>query len=132
MSAKIPLPLTLLLDQGIPADAASLLRGLGYPCWHVSELGMQKAQDENILALALERSAVVITLDADFHALVAVRGLRRPSVVRLRRQGCRAETVVEILNGVLFRYGPQLEEGCLVSIREHRTTFHRLPVGHED
>lgn len=85
----------LLLDQGIPADAALTSRQLGYECRHVSELAMQKAEDEEILSLAREQGSVVITLDADFHALIAVRGLTTPSVVRLRRQGCRAETVVK-------------------------------------
>jgi hypothetical protein len=32
--------LNLLLDQGIPTDAAPLLRALGYGCNHVAELGM--------------------------------------------------------------------------------------------
>jgi predicted nuclease of predicted toxin-antitoxin system len=65
----------LLLDQGLPADAAGLFRELGYDCRHVSELGLQKASDEQILVLAAEQRRVVITLDSDFHALLAVRGL---------------------------------------------------------
>ena len=56
--------LKLLLDQGIPADAVPLFRSLGYQCRHVSEFGMQKAEDEDILAVAMEQDAVVITLDA--------------------------------------------------------------------
>jgi predicted nuclease of predicted toxin-antitoxin system len=68
--------LQLILDQGVPADATQGFRNLGYSCWHVAELGMHKAEDEEILALAAERNAVVITLDADFHALAAIRGLR--------------------------------------------------------
>ena len=78
---------------------------------------MQTAEDEDILALAVERGAVVITLDADFHALVAVRRLRGPSVVRLRREGCRANAVVEILNDTLANYRHRLAEGCLVSVK---------------
>jgi predicted nuclease of predicted toxin-antitoxin system len=74
---------------------------------------------------------VVITLDADFHALVAVRGLSSPSVVRLRLEGCRAEAVVEILQPVLDRYRADLENGTLISVKEHRVTCHRLPVGKE-
>ncbi len=68
-----------------------MLRQTGYHCRHVSELGMQAAEDEEILDLAGVQSSVIITLDADFHSLVAVRGLTAPSVIRLRREGCRAE-----------------------------------------
>jgi len=122
-------PLSLLLDQGMPADAASLFRQLGHQCLHVSELGMQTAEDEDILAVASDRGCVVITLDADFHALVAVRGLSAPSVIRLRREGCRAEGVVAILGPILERYGKDLEMGTLISVKERRVTRHLLPVG---
>jgi predicted nuclease of predicted toxin-antitoxin system len=35
---------------------------------------MQRAADEEILAFAANRGYVMITLDADFHTLIAVRG----------------------------------------------------------
>jgi len=40
----------LLLDQGIPADAALLFREWGCDCQHIPELGMHKAEDKEILA----------------------------------------------------------------------------------
>jgi predicted nuclease of predicted toxin-antitoxin system len=62
---------------------------------------MEMAKDEEILALAIGTGSLAISLDADFHALVAVRGWRKPSVIRLRR------------------------EGCVVSIKEFKTTIER-------
>ena len=129
MSDSQPAPLKLLLDQGIPADAAILLRERGYDCLHVSELGMQQAQDESILSYAHGNGFVVITLDADFHSLIAVRGMRGPSVVRLRREGCRAQMVVTLLERVLRDLREDLVRGALVSVKERKTTSHRLPVG---
>ncbi len=70
--------LKLVLDRGIPTGVASPFRQLGYECLHVSEEGMQQAEDEDILAFARERDSIAITLDADFHALVAVRHLVGP------------------------------------------------------
>ena len=54
---------------------------------------MQRASDEEILIVAAEQRRVVITLDSDFHALLAVRGLSRPSTIkaapgRLQGRGC--------------------------------------------
>jgi len=119
----------LLLDQGMPADASLLFRNLGYECRHVSELGLQRAEDEDILALARDRGWVVLTLDADFHTLVAVRGLSTPSVIRLRREGCKAEAAVAILKPVLERYRMEIAKGALISVKERRVTCHLLPVG---
>lgn len=89
---------------------------------------MQQAADEEILARAARDGSVIITLDADFHALVAIRGLRGPSVVRLRQEGCKAERVIAILRDVLFRHRIQLANGCLISATERRATLRMLPI----
>jgi len=64
----------LVLDRGVPRDAALRLRSLGYSCTHLGEIGMSRATDEEILAFSLEESAAVVTLDADFQAILAVSG----------------------------------------------------------
>ena|SRR5450631_3127921 len=87
----------LVLDQGVPQDAAALPRSLEHDCIHVGEIGMAKASDEEILALSRERNAVVVTLDADFHTILAVSGAQGPSVIRMRLQGLGALEVVELV-----------------------------------
>jgi predicted nuclease of predicted toxin-antitoxin system len=79
--------ITLVLDQGVPRDAAGRLRDLGYECIHVGEVGMSAAGDCQILEFALLKNAVVVTLDADFHAILAVSRAAGPSVIRIRVQG---------------------------------------------
>ena len=66
----------LALDQGVPLDAATLLRKAGYECIHVSEAGLHRAEDAQILKWARELDSVIVTLDADFHAMMAVSGAR--------------------------------------------------------
>ncbi len=59
----------LLLDQGLPRSTVRHLAGMGVVAEHVGDLGMARASDTHILDVARERQAVVVTLDADFHAL---------------------------------------------------------------
>jgi hypothetical protein len=40
------MPITIVLDQGVPRDAAGRLRDLGYERVHVGEAGMSTAADE--------------------------------------------------------------------------------------
>ena len=54
-----------------------------------------KADDGDILAWSLGKNAIVVTLDADFHAILAVSGASGPSVIRLRIQGLGASEVVK-------------------------------------
>ena len=65
------MPITLVLDQGIPRDAAGRLHDLGYECAHVGEIGMATAADEKSLGFALGKNSIVVTLDADFHSMLA-------------------------------------------------------------
>ena len=64
----------LVPDRGVPRDAATRLRALGHECSHLGEIGMSKAADDEIPAFSLEKNAVVVTLDADFHTILAVSG----------------------------------------------------------
>jgi hypothetical protein len=42
----------IVLDQGLPRDAAAELRRMGLECTHVGEVGMSKAADPDILEWA--------------------------------------------------------------------------------
>ena len=118
----------LLLDQGVPVDAVGMFRKLGYRATHLSELGMKSHSDAEIIKVAVERHSAILTLDADFHALIAVQRLARPSVIRLRVAGCRAEAFVEILEPVLERFDSEILNGALISVRGTRVTCRLLPV----
>jgi len=72
---------------------------------------MSRADDQEILAWALGENATVVTLDADFHTILAVSGATAPSVIRLRRQGLNAPAVVEIVRNVAARFQAELEHG---------------------
>lgn len=101
-----------MLDQGIPRDAAIQLRDLGYECIHVGEIEMWNAADDEILAAASERNAAIVTLDADFHAIMAVSGRSKPSVIRLRLEGLRADAAVEIVHRVIAAFASDLAAGA--------------------
>ena len=123
------MPITLVLDQGVPRDAAGRLRDLGYECVHVGEVGMSTAADEEILSFALRKDGIVATLDADFHAILAVSGAVGPSVIRIRIQGLSAAEIAEYLHLVSVQFVSELSGGSLVTIKARKTTCHRLPIG---
>lgn len=101
------MPVTLVLDQGVPCDAARRLRDLGYECVHVGEAG----------------------IDADFHAILAVSGAAGPSVIRIRIQGLRAAEIAECVRLVSTRFESELTAGSLLTVKSRKTTCHSLPIG---
>jgi predicted nuclease of predicted toxin-antitoxin system len=112
----------LVLDQGLPRDAAVLLRDLGHECIHVGEIGMWNAAADAILAFASGKQATVVTLDADFHAILAVSGASRPSVIRFRVQGLRARETVVLIRRVLAVFANDLLRGALITVKARKTT----------
>ncbi len=73
----------LLLDQDVFDVTMQFLRGLGHDVVPVAELGMSRADDDELLAVARTQSRIFVTRDRDFGGLVFVRGLG-PGVLYLR------------------------------------------------
>lgn len=93
-----------------------------------SDIGLDRASDPEILDYARNQGQLIITLDADFHSLLAVSGARSPSVIRIRREGLRGAEVASLIQQVLVRVGDQLESGAMVTVTEGSIRLHHLPV----
>ena len=117
----------LLLDQGLPHSAANILRERGIDAVHVAELGLSAASDTVILERGRETGRVVVTLDADFHLLLALSHAASPSVVRLRSEGLRAAALADLLESVLGKCGDDLASGAAVTVQLRRLRVRRLP-----
>jgi predicted nuclease of predicted toxin-antitoxin system len=119
----------LLLDQGMPRSAVGLLQAAGFDAAHVGDVGLAAADDAVILEHARSDGRVVVTLDADFHALMAVSGAVRPSVIRVRIEGLRAEALAELLQRVIAVSRAELEAGALATVGSPRhVRIRRLPI----
>ncbi len=119
----------LLLDQGLPSAACAILHGKSHDSVHVNQVGLQHSEDAAILEFARAEGRVVVTLDADFHALLALSGAAQPSVVRIRIEGLKAAALAMILEIVLNQCGEEIESGAAVSVLPHEIRIHRLPIG---
>ena len=119
----------LLLDQGLPRSTVRHLAGMGIVAEHVGDLGMARAADALILDEARQRQAAVVTLDADFHALLAASRAAGPSVVRIRIEGLNGEQLASLLVQVLDVAGAEIEAGAVVSVTVRRIRVRLLPIG---
>ena len=118
----------LLLDQGLPRSAVSYLMKQEISCIHVAEVGLADASDAVILDYAREEGRVIVTLDADFHTLLALTGATFPSVIRVRIEGLRAEILAKLLTSVLEICERDLGQGALVSVTETAVRVRHLPL----
>jgi predicted nuclease of predicted toxin-antitoxin system len=80
----------ILLDQGLPRGTVRALLSAGHAAEHVADIGLANADDAAILVVARGKGAIVVTLHADFHRLLAIDRQTSPSVVRIRIEGLKA------------------------------------------
>jgi predicted nuclease of predicted toxin-antitoxin system len=118
----------ILLDQGMPLTAASILRGLGWDAIHAREIGMQEAGDTEILEYAARESRVIVTLDRDFPQILALTAASRPSVVLIRQQRLRSAPVAELIQSLWLEHETALEEGCVLKTGPRGARIRRLPL----
>ena len=93
-----------------------------------AKIGMAEAEDQEILAYASQNGWVIITLDADFHALLARTASAEPSVIRIRIEGLRAEGLTDLRKDVLEICKEDVRKGAMVSVTENVVRIRRLPL----
>jgi predicted nuclease of predicted toxin-antitoxin system len=117
-----------LLDQGLPRTAAALLREVGLDAVHVGEILMATSKDHEILQLALNESRVSVTFDADFHAMLAISGASKPSIIRIREEGLKASAVFQLIIRLQKQFTEALEKGCLLTATLTQARLRLLPI----
>ena len=122
----------LLLDQGLPRSAVRLLGDVGWDVLHAGDIGMARSSDSDILDYARRERRVCVTLDADFHAHLAVSGAAHPSTDRIRIEGLNGCALAELLQRVWPMIGDALDRGAMATITERDIRLHRLPIGRSD
>ncbi|MFN3885149.1 MAG: DUF5615 family PIN-like protein [Rhodocyclaceae bacterium] len=118
----------LLLDQGLPRSTAAKLRERSWSVVHVAEIGLARASDQSIIDYARRHGYHVVTLDADFHALVAVAGANGPSVLRLRIEGLKGDELAALLQRIWPRIDEAMSAGAFVTVTETQIRIKRLPI----
>jgi len=118
----------LLVDMNLSPRWVKTLTEAGIETSHWSSLGPANAPDGEIMAFARANGYVVLTHDLDFSAILAATQDAKPSVVQIRAEDVRPETVGRTLIEALRQMAAQLEEGALLTVDPARTRLRVLPL----
>lgn len=117
-----------LADMGVAQSTAQALRESGHGVTHLSDLGLGRLSDREILELASREDRVVLTFDLDFADLLAAGLQQHPSVVIFR---LRTQTPAAVTTRLLALVGErtrELTDGAIVIVEETRYRLRRLPI----
>lgn len=119
----------LLLDQNLSKYLSGLLDSSTFDVTDTRSLGLQRADDEEIVDVALRDNRIIVSADSDFGAILAARHAQRPSFVLLRRtQGLSPETIASVLASNLPTYEADLDAGAILVIGNEVMRVRPLPI----
>ncbi len=93
----VPESLKLYLDQMFRLEVAQALRDEGYDVVRASEVGQDRADDQQILEKAITENRVLITLDAHFGDWVILPLKQHSGVIRLKVNPTTSNNVLKLL-----------------------------------
>ena len=70
-----------LIDNALSPALAALLQQAGHDAIHIRSIGLQRADDDVIFERAAAEHRILVSADADFGTLLAVRSSRQPSQI---------------------------------------------------
>ena len=94
----------------------------------VRDVGLERADDSEILAYARKHGLTCVTLDHDFHSHLALALSQSPSVVLLRVEGLSGEQQAKLIASVWDACWEAIEDGAAVSADRFSVRFRKLPL----
>ncbi len=120
--------LSFIADINISPLTVSALTSAGYTTNRISEFLPASASDIQIVEFAIENDAVIITHDLDFTAIVAQKGLSKPSLISLRLGNVKPSVVDKVLLYLIPKVKSELLAGAIISVEEDNYRIRSLPV----
>lgn len=114
----------IMLDQMLDAEVAFALREQGHDVVKVADIGMATAQDDKILAKAVEDDRILVTLDEHFGDWIVLPLGDHPGVIRVKACPATTSAILNVLLPFLQRdYESAYFKNRLVIVREYGTRW---------
>lgn len=117
-----------LLDMGLSKKTLSFLKNKGFEAEHLSDLGLQRLEDKDIVIKAKKDKSIILTMDLDFSYIISLSNENTPSVIIFRLKNETASNINLKLNEIIEKNKKVLASGCIISVKEKFYRIRRLPV----
>ena len=118
-----------LADMRISPKIVVFLHALGHDAVHLSDQGLERLPDPDIVEKARQEERILLVHDLGFGELVAASGARLPSVITFRLRNMHPDRVNGALQRLLPQHGDALECGAMITVTEGQVRVRSLPLG---
>lgn len=105
-----------------------VLEALSIDSVHWSSVGNPRALDSEIFDFARKNGFVVFTHDLDFGIMLARTKANGPSVLQVRNQDIRPETISAAVVEAIREHQDALASGAIVTVDLHKSRVRILPI----
>ena len=124
--------MNVLLDMPVCRSLLSVLEAHGHEGVHAHEIGLDRAADRQMLAVARRENKVVITADLDFPRLLALSSAEGPGLILFRGGNYSDAEMRDLLDRVLTEIPSEILETSICVVDRKRVRYTRLPLHSED
>ncbi|GHU56201.1 hypothetical protein FACS189442_4580 [Spirochaetia bacterium] len=117
----------ILIDVNLSFRWVDMLIAEGIDAVYWNTLGAPDAPDTELMDYARTNRYTVLTRDLDFSDILAATHGLKPSIVQIRTEDARPESLIQRIANELTRLADEIEHGTIVTIDEHKTRVHILP-----
>lgn len=117
-----------LADMGVSPLTVKRLKEEGYDAVHLSEVGLIRMPDSEILAKAKQESRIVLTFDLDFTDLLAASKDNLPNVIIFRLKTTLPNFVSSRLFTVISECAENFNNGAIIIVEDYRYRVRNLPL----
>lgn len=118
----------IIIDMNLSPRWVPFLEAEGHEVTHWSTVGASTAPDAEIMEWARNNNAVVFTHDLDFSALLFLTKAMAPSVIQLRSEDVRPQSVGKMLLTALRKAEEDIKQGALVTVDPRKNRIRLLPL----
>lgn len=119
--------LKVLVDMNLSARWVPFLNGRGWRATSWRSVGSPKSPDEEIVAWAPANDHIVLTLDFDFSAILALTHANGPSVVLIQGTDVLPDRIGPVVDAALRQHEALLKGGALLVLDSKRARVRILP-----
>jgi len=121
-----PIQVRFLADMGVSPMTVAFLRKLGHEAVRLTEVGLERRTDADVIAYAIRQGQVVLTFDLDYPVLLALNPESRVSAIVLRTMSAEPEWINQRLRQTLPLMTDALTEGAIAVVEDGRIRIRRF------
>lgn len=114
--------------MNLPRALGRALAAQGDVWEHAGDLGLDTAEDEDLLVVARAREAVLLTHDLDFGRILAFSGDASPSVILFRGISTSHGALLQRLQETRSHWTVAVEAGAVVVLEPTALRIRALPI----